>query len=85
LLQTFVAKLAAATKICLQPCQNAQQTRLQVRDDDVLLIAGVLLSGVFVSECKKKTNKHKRSTWTRRWIEQVKNTQHVTASLQSQK
>jgi len=34
-------------KVQLQ--HNAQQT-----DDDVILIAGVLLSGAFVYECKKK-------------------------------
>jgi len=33
------------------------------------LTAGVLLSGAFVNECKKKANKRKRSIWTRRWRE----------------
>jgi len=40
------------TKVQLQ--QNAQQTWLQVTDDDVILIARVLLSAAFVNECKKK-------------------------------
>jgi len=62
---------AAATKICLQPDQNVDATERATNmvsgdiDDDVILIAGVLLSGAFVNECKKKANKHKRSIWTR--------------------
>ena len=39
-------------------------------DNHVILIAGVLLSGAFVNERKKKANKRKRSIWTGRWIEQ---------------
>jgi len=39
----------------MQLQQNAQQTWLQVTDDDVILIARVLLSGAFVNECKKKS------------------------------
>jgi len=80
-----VAQLAAATKICLQPDQNVAATKRATNmvsgdiDDDVILIAGVLLSGGFVNECKKKTNKRKRSIWTRRWIEQRENTEHITA------
>jgi len=38
----------------MQLQQNVQQRWLQVTDDDVILIAGVLLSGTFVNECKKK-------------------------------
>jgi len=41
----------------MQLQQNAQQTWLQPSsdtDDDVILIAGVLLAGAFVNECKKK-------------------------------
>jgi len=60
LLRTFVAQLAVATKICPQPRQNAAATKRATNlassdtDDDVILIAGVLLSGAFVNECKKK-------------------------------
>jgi len=61
LLRTFVVvQLAAATKICLQPCQNAPATKCVTNmassdtDDDVISIAGVLLSGGFVNEHKKK-------------------------------
>jgi len=59
LLRTFVAQLAAATKICPQPRQNAAATKRATNmassdtDDDVILIR-VLLSGAFVNECKKK-------------------------------
>ena len=58
--QTFVAQLAAATNICPQPRQNAAATKCTTNmassdtDDDVILIAGVLLSGAFANECKKK-------------------------------
>jgi len=44
----------------VQPRQNAAATKHATnmakgdRDDDVILIAGVLLSGAFVNECKKK-------------------------------
>jgi len=62
LLRTFLAQLAAATKICPQPRQNAAAAKRATNmassdtDDDVILIAGVLLSGAFVDECKKKAN-----------------------------
>jgi len=75
-LRTFVAQLVAATKICPQPRQNAAATTCATNmassdtDDDVILIAGVLLSGAFLNQCKKKANKRKRSIWSRRWIEQ---------------
>ena len=59
LLRTFVAKLAAAaaTKIYPQPRQNTAVTKHATNmassdtDDDVILIAGVVLSGTFVSVC----------------------------------
>ena len=44
----------------VQPCQNAAATKHSTNmassdtDDDGILIAGVLLSGAFVNECKKK-------------------------------
>jgi len=59
LLRTFVAQLAAATKICPQPRQNAAATKRATNvasgdtDDDVILI-GVLLSGASVNECRKQ-------------------------------
>jgi len=61
LLRTFDAQLAAATKICLQPCQNAGATKRATNmassdTDDAILIARVLLSGAFVNECKKNAN-----------------------------
>ena len=49
-------QLAAAIKLCLQPHQNAAATKRATNvassdtDDDVILIAGVLLSGAYVSE-----------------------------------
>jgi len=70
LLRTFVAQLAAVTKICPQPRQNAAATKRTTSrassdtDDDVILIAGVL--GAFVNKCKKKL------------IEQMK---HLNSSL----
>jgi len=75
LLRTFVAQLAAVTKICPQPRQNTAAAKRGTKmassdtDDDVSLI-GVLLSGTFVNECKKKANKRNRSIWCCRWIEQ---------------
>jgi len=76
LLWTFVTQLAAATKICPQPRQNAAATKCSTNmasgdtDNDVISIAVVILSGAFVNESKKKANKRKRSIWTRRWIKQ---------------
>ena len=60
LLRTFVAQLAAATKISPQPRKNAAATKPATdmascdTDDDVILTAGVLLSVSFLNECKKK-------------------------------
>ena len=61
--QTFVAdvvaQLVAATKTCHQPRQTAAATKRATSmassdtDDDVILTAGVLLSGAFVNGCKK--------------------------------
>jgi len=59
LLGIFVAQLAAVTKICPQPSQNAAATKCVTNmasgdtDNDAILIAGVL-SGAFGNECKKK-------------------------------
>jgi len=67
LLWTFVAQLAAATKICPQLCQNAAATEHTPNmasndtDDDVIFIAEVLVSG---AECKKEANKCKQSICT---------------------
>jgi len=61
LLQTFVVQLVAATKIRLQPRQNASATKRATNmpssdtDDDVILIAGVLLSGAFLNQCTIKS------------------------------
>jgi len=62
LLRTFVARIllqqqkSVRNHAKMQLQQNAQQTWLPSSDtdDDVILIAGVLLSGAFVNECKKK-------------------------------
>jgi len=60
LLLRTIAQLAAATKICPQPRQSAAATKRVTNmassdtDDDVILIAGVLLAGAFVNERKKK-------------------------------
>jgi len=58
--RTFVAQLVAATKICPQPRQNAAATKRATNmassdtDHDVILIAGVLLSGAFLISVRKK-------------------------------
>jgi len=63
-------------KICPQPRQNATATKRATNmassdmDDNVIVIAGVLLSGTFVNMCKKKAYECKQSIWTHRRIEQ---------------
>jgi len=72
LLRTFVAQLVAATKICPQPRQNAAATKRATNmascdiDDGGILIAGVLLSGAFLNECKKTLiSANEALGWTR--------------------
>jgi len=70
---TFVAQFVAVTKICPQPRQNAATTDMASNDadDDVILIAGVLIiCQVLLLVSVKTANKSKRSIWTHRWIEQ---------------
>ena len=90
LLWTFVAQLVATTKICSQPRQNAAATKRATNmvssdtDDGGILIAGVLLSGAFLNECKKKLISLNKAFGLIDG-ENVKNTEHITASLQSEK
>ena len=81
-MQTFFAQLAAATKICPQPRQSAAATKRVTNmassdtDDDVILIAGVLLAGAFVNERKKKLISANEAFGLVDGQNNVKNTEH---------